>query len=803
MHFRTDLLLTAALCCAVSLPAQNVSAYHDATTATHQANIVALTANGYRPITLTIYGTAADPRYAAVWVQRAGPAFIPFHGVTSAQYQALLVANQATHAPTIVAACGAGANARFAGVLEQTGYAAYARHDQTTAQFDAEIGNARTNGWRIASADVYGTAADPRYVVAFAPNPAQVGWGYYRANGTAGHQTLFDAMSQAYARPIVTAFNDDSSRFLACWEDTIVGQNVCHHDLTSAQYDQLANQYWNQDDRYPLYLAASGSGANARFAAVWAETDVALGRQWSVTGTNVPELSAFDAWVQNFMTTNSIRGASLAVAKNGKLKLARGYTWAEPGYAVVQPTSLFRIASCSKPLTSIAVHQQIQKTPGQIGYGSLMAGYFGNPAFADNRCNQIDVEHLLTHRGGWDRTQNGSNYDPMFVDATVAAALNVPFPITVTNLRTWMQNQPLDFTPGIQGVYSNYGFTLLARMLEAVNPGKTFPQLVQERVFGPLGVTRPRIGGAHLADRLPGEVLYHPRALGIAQSVNDNARPWVASHYGGWNQQNMDGNGAWVMSAPDYAKVLAAFDLAPWNPILGPTQTGNMWTPVAGTGTCKGWFLNGNPTSSPLREHNGILAGTRAYIGRRADDVSFVFFINGDETLGAAHGAAFSGIADAISAWPAHDLFPSVGIPSFQQIDDLMAPFGSGCPGSTGLARFTGSGSAQIGQRPSLDLDLALPNTAAFCLVGFGRTTFDLGALGAQGCVVQVAPLLSELFLTGATGSGSYLLQLPLEPALVGTHLFAQDAVLDPAANQLGLHVTSGLDITVGGWLGQ
>ena len=34
--------------------------------------------------------------------------------------------------------------------------------------------------------------------------------------------------------------------------------------------------------------------------------------------------------------------------------LAHGYTWAEPGYPTTQPTSLFRIASMSKPITSIA-----------------------------------------------------------------------------------------------------------------------------------------------------------------------------------------------------------------------------------------------------------------------------------------------------------------------------------------------------------------------------------------------------------------------------------------------------------------
>ncbi len=803
MHASLQACLATALLSAATLsPAQAIAAYHDADTAVHETQVATLTNAGYRPITLTIYGTAASPRYAAVWVQRLGPNFQEFHGLTSAQYQALVVANQNTHVPAIVSASGAGSGARFAGVLVQAGHSVWARHDQTQAQFDAEVSLARTGNWRIASADAYGTANDPRYIVSFEPNPDDVGWGHYHASGTSGQQTLFDAMSQAYARPRCTSCNDDGSRFLSCWEDTMVGQVISHHDLTSAAYQQLATQYY-QNNYYPIHLAASGSGANVRFAASWATRDLPFARQWTTTGAFVPELASFDAWVQNWMQSNGIRGASLAVVKDSKLKLARGYTWAEPGYAAIQPTSLFRIASCTKPLTSIAVHQQIQNTPGAIGYGRLMAGYFNNPSMADNRANQITIEHLLTHEGGWDRTAAGSNFDPMFLDTTIATAGSLQLPISATNIRTYMQGQPLDFTPGNNAVYSNYGFTLLARIMERINPGKTFEQIVQERVFAPLGVTRPQIGGAHRADRLPGEVLYHPRSLGVSRSVNDNSRPWVASHYGAWNQENMDGNGAWVMSAPDYAKVLAAFDLGLFNPILGPTQTGNMWTLGTGASFLKGWWINSQPTSVELREHNGILPGTRCYVGRRADGISFVLFTNGDQTLGSTQGAQLSGLADAVSAWPGNDLFGSTGIPSFQHVDDLMSPFGSPCPGSTGTPRFIGSGSADIGQRPSLDLSFVLPNTAAFCIVGFSPTNYDLTPMGAPGCVIQVTPLFNELLFTDAAGNGSYVLQLPLEHSLVGAHLFAQDAVLDPAANQLGIHVTTGIDITVGGWLGQ
>src|SRR5262245_7949274 len=78
-------LVAAAAFLAVPLAAQIV-AYHDASSATHQAQFANLAGSGYRMIALTIYGTTQNPQYAAVWVHRPGPPFVGFHDTTSAAY---------------------------------------------------------------------------------------------------------------------------------------------------------------------------------------------------------------------------------------------------------------------------------------------------------------------------------------------------------------------------------------------------------------------------------------------------------------------------------------------------------------------------------------------------------------------------------------------------------------------------------------------------------------------------------------------------------------------------------------------
>src|ERR1043166_8589540 len=62
-------------------------AYHGVNGAQHQTNFNNLVAQGYRMISLSVYGDPSNPLYAAVWIQRGGPAFIAVHGVDANGYQ--------------------------------------------------------------------------------------------------------------------------------------------------------------------------------------------------------------------------------------------------------------------------------------------------------------------------------------------------------------------------------------------------------------------------------------------------------------------------------------------------------------------------------------------------------------------------------------------------------------------------------------------------------------------------------------------------------------------------------------------
>jgi hypothetical protein len=116
-------------------------AYHGVTGAQHQAKVNSLSAQGFRMISLSVYGDPGDARYAAVWVQRSGAAWVAVHGVDSAGYQSFF--NNWTakgYAPVLVSATGAISNAIFAAVFEQGIHGAWlARHGMTSGP-EANVG---------------------------------------------------------------------------------------------------------------------------------------------------------------------------------------------------------------------------------------------------------------------------------------------------------------------------------------------------------------------------------------------------------------------------------------------------------------------------------------------------------------------------------------------------------------------------------------------------------------------------------------------------------------------------------------
>ena len=385
------------------------------------------------------------------------------------------------------------------------------------------------------------------------------------------------------------------------------------------------------------------------------------------TGSDLSGLEEFDRTMRRFMSERRITAGYLAVTCRGRLVLARAYS--DPAQDVrVAPASLFRIASLSKPLTATAVLGLVED--GLLGLRTPILDVLdlrpGAGLDREPRIGQITVEHLLQHLGGWDRDVA---FDPMFRDHAIAEELNLPLPIARSDIRTYMASRPLQHAPGAIRAYSNFGYSLLGRIIERVS-GRRYEAFVRQRVFEPLGVSRPALGRTLRRHRLPGEVVYHSAHEG--RSVFEPGDVRVPAPYGAWNLDNMDAHGGWVASAIDLVRFAAAFDVPAECPILSesmiPTAFGlpaNLGdgeiSPGASYYGC-GWSVRDWGEGRRNTWHTGSLPGTYALLVRRwkgglnwcalfnqRDDPSRMSYSDIDPML---HRAA-----DRVERWPDHDLF--------------------------------------------------------------------------------------------------------------------------------------------------
>ncbi len=464
-------------------------AYHGVTGAQHQSNFNRLFGLGYRMISLSVYGDPGDARYAAVWVQRPGSAWVAVHGVDGAGYQSFF--NNWTakgYVPVLVSATGTSSNAIFAAVFEQGIPGTWlARHGMTSGPesnagtFQNLNKTARDQKMILRSVAIYGAASDRRYAAVWHANPRFVKWHVHPSDTGASYQVVFNAETQlpgyqlAGYRPAYVALSGDQI-YCSVFKDDVVGAWVARHGMTAAEY-QTEFDKQNAAGFYPICVHGGGSGDNTRYAAIFAKHDIPLSREWTVTGTAVPALAGFDHLMQTFMQANGVRAAQLAIAKNGTIKFSRAYTRAEAGYRITQPSDCFLLASCSKMFLEAAVQALYDAKLMNFNPGTKVYPLLGFSHPADPRSDTITIQQLLDHMGGYNDdppAKGGSGFDPTYNMRKIALDLNLGHPVTKLDVARYMYGRMLDLDPGTVYHYSNFGYLLAGAVVEHVSGMKYF-----------------------------------------------------------------------------------------------------------------------------------------------------------------------------------------------------------------------------------------------------------------------------------------------------------------------------------------
>ena len=380
------------------------------------------------------------------------------------------------------------------------------------------------------------------------------------------------------------------------------------------------------------------------------------------TGPAVPDLAAYDRAVTRILTKYQIPGLALSIAKDGRLVYTRGFGVADvETREPVQPDSLFRIASVSKPLTAVGVLRLVED--GKVTLDTRVLSYIGRRATADPRYNDITVRHLLQHSGGLDLDL--WQFDPSFPDRKTLLALGATLPPSRGDVLNFvLTNLPLAFAPGTKYAYSNVGYMLLTEVIEKAS-GQPYEAYMREKILAPLGITRMRIAGSLLTERQPGEVRYWDKGR-LDTSIFAGLPETVEQPYGTFNIRIFESGGGWLATMPDLVRFLTAFDAGAPNPLLRPetirimTERPSFVPATATDWNGLGWGIERTPAGEQW-SHSGALQGTLSVVFRGVNGISLALAANhlpDDDVLEALFGDFQMAFLTANPArWPAGNTF--------------------------------------------------------------------------------------------------------------------------------------------------
>ena len=338
------------------------------------------------------------------------------------------------------------------------------------------------------------------------------------------------------------------------------------YDAGSGKWVELQRAKLPHERYWPLSVDEFDTPDGRRYNSVWVQWSPDRSQHTSYAPGDDPfYFQNLDAVMQQYMQDRDIPGGSLAVTKDGRLVMARGYTWEPDGALNVAPDAKFRLASISKPLTSAAVVRLMEGAGLSLDTPvyTLIGGGWNDVEFS-----HVTVRQLLNHLGGWDRDVS---FDPMFIDKTVCTYNQTPLPVTPQEIIEYMKTQPLDHIPGTVFSYSNFGYSLLGRLIEALT-GQNYNSYMRNSIFIPLDMLDTWPGKNYETEAYQNEVKYYTPRNSLARDRNDGTavdqslvcNPDVANRvmltYGGFNISDLDAHGGWIASASDLNRFVLAIE---------------------------------------------------------------------------------------------------------------------------------------------------------------------------------------------------------------------------------------------------
>lgn len=297
----------------------------------------------------------------------------------------------------------------------------------------------------------------------------------------------------------------------------------------------------------------------------------------SSVGLSDARLDRLDRVVQGYVDRAEIAGAVALVARRGGQAHLRAFGELDSDDAVQMPTNaIFRIASMTKPITSVAVLMLYEE--GHFRLVDPIADYL--PELSDLEvvrasddgpdsfdlvpaARPVTIRHLLTHTSGISYRFLGSPLagpspaqrfvSRTYADAGIGDGL-AEHPGTLAELVASLGDVPLLTQPGTAFTYG-LGDDVLARLVEVVS-GQRFDAFLRDRIFEPLGMLDT---GFHVPAADVGRLasVYSPGPAGLTEvdgTAGDDLLVYSSTYSTDAERSFFSGGGGLTSTAQDYSR---------------------------------------------------------------------------------------------------------------------------------------------------------------------------------------------------------------------------------------------------------
>ena len=253
--------------------------------------------------------------------------------------------------------------------------------------------------------------------------------------------------------------------------------------------------------------------------------------------------------------------------------------------------SIFSIASLTKSLTAVGVMKLVED--GNLTLDTTISTYF--PDFMPDFSKEITIQHLLNNSSGIEANigRTDDNGNGLMPEET---------PITFNELLEKFKDSKLKFEPGTGYDYNNFGYLLLANIIEIVS-GQSYANFMEQAVFKPAGMKNTSIA--------------------FFNSLNQKAQPYLGLGMTEFKKFNSPFHSSWLKGAADMNsttidlfKFMQALDNGT---LLKPTSANKLYTSTQAMGVNEmasglGWVIDKKGDEKWLY-NNGLLPGYASVMG--------------------------------------------------------------------------------------------------------------------------------------------------------------------------------------------